>query len=138
VATEKSWMVEASQVALQSIRYYTNAASIASQRLADLSVDLMRQSNNFNDFRLNRSLQDITEAAKYVDVAIKHQESANEKLAAALRVTTRAMEQLTNGAKATDDAALQLEQIVHQLTDVVGAAERVVSSADGSLVDPMN
>jgi methyl-accepting chemotaxis protein len=138
VATEQSWMVEASQVALQSIRYYTNAASIASQRLADLSVDLMRQSNNFNDFRLNRSLQDITEAAKYVDVAIKHQESANEKLAAALRVTTRAMEQLTNGAKATDDAALQLEQIVHQLTDVVGAAERVVSSADGSLVDPMN
>lgn len=121
VATEQSWMVEASQVALQSIRYYTNAASIAAQRLADLSVELTRQPNNFNDYRLNKSLKDISEAAKYVDLAVKHQESANEKLAAALRVTTRAMEQLTNGAKSTDEAAAQLEVIVRQLTDVVGA-----------------
>jgi methyl-accepting chemotaxis protein len=139
VATEQSWMVEASQIALQSIRYYTNAASVASQQLTDLSVDLMRQSNNFNDFRLNRSLQDITEAAKYVDLAIKHQESANEKLAAALRVTTRAMEQLTNGAKATDDAAAQLEHIVYQLTDVVGATERATaSSTDKPPAEPLN
>ncbi len=123
VATEQSWMVEASQVALQSIRYYTNAASIAAQRLADLSTELMRQSDNFDDFRLNKSLKNISEAARYVDLAVKHQESANEKLAAALRVTTRAMEQLTNGAKSTDDAAVQLEYIVRQLTDVVGTRE---------------
>ncbi len=130
VATEQSWMVEASQVALQSIRYYTNAASIAAQRLADLSTDLTRQPNNFNDFRLNKSLKDMAEAAKYVDLAIKHQESANEKLAAALRVTTRAMEQLTSGAKSTDDAAAQLEVIVRQLTEVVGAQDRSFSSND--------
>jgi hypothetical protein len=130
VATEQSWMVEASQVALQSIRYYTNAASIAAQRLTNLSVELARRPNNFQDFRLNQSLKEIAEAAKYVDLAVKHQESANEKLAAALRVTTRAMEQLTTGAKSTDEAALQLESIVRQLTDVVGAQGRVLSSDD--------
>jgi hypothetical protein len=54
---------------------------------------------------------------------VKHQESSNEKLAAALRVTTRAMEQLTHGAKSTDEAAAQLEGIVRQLTDVVGARD---------------
>ena len=128
VATEQSWMVEASQVALQSIRYYTNAASIAAQRLTNLSVELTRRPNNFQDFRLNQSLKEIAEAAKYVDLAVKHQESANEKLAAALRVTTRAMEQLTSGAKSTDEAAVQLESIVRQLTDVVGAQGRVLSS----------
>jgi hypothetical protein len=135
VATEQSWMVEASQVALQSIRYYTNAASIAAQRLAELSTELTRQSNNFNDFRLNKSLKDISAAARYVDLAVKHQESANEKLAAALRVTTRAMEQLTNGAKSTDEAAAQLEYIVHQLTDVVGARDGSVP-ADEPAVKP--
>jgi hypothetical protein len=75
-------------------------------------------------------LNDIAEAAKYVDLAIKHQESANEKLAAALRVTTRAMEQLTSGAKSTDDAAAQLEDIVRQLTEVVGGLDRDLSSND--------
>ena len=130
VATEQSWMVEASQVALQSIRYYTNAASIAAQRLTNLSVELTRRPNNFQDFRLNQSLKEIAEAAKYVDLAVKHQESANEKLAAALRVTTRAMEQLTSGAKSTDEAAAQLESIVRQLTDVVGAQGRSFSSDD--------
>jgi len=130
VATEQSWMVEASQVALQSIRYYTNAASIAAQRLANLSLELTQRPNNSQDFRLNQSLKEIAEAAKYVDLAVKHQESANEKLAAALRVTTRAMEQITSGAKSTDEAALQLEFIVRQLTDVVGAQGRVLSSDD--------
>jgi methyl-accepting chemotaxis protein len=130
VATEQSWMVEASQVALQSIRYYTNAASIAAQRLANLSLELTQRPNNSQDFRLNQSLKEIAEAAKYVDLAVKHQESANEKLAAALRVTTRAMEQITSGAKSTDEAALQLEFIVRQLTDVVGAQGRALSSDD--------
>jgi methyl-accepting chemotaxis protein len=133
VATEQSWMVEASQVALQSIRYYTNAASIAAQRLTNLSVELTRHPNNIQDFRLNQSLKEIAEAAKYVDLAVKHQESANEKLAAALRVTTRAMEQLTTGAKSTDEAAVQLESIVRQLTDVVGAQGRILSSEDRPL-----
>jgi methyl-accepting chemotaxis protein len=127
VATEQSWMVEASQVALQSIRYYTNAASIASERLVELSTELLRQPNHLNDGKLNKSLKEITAAAKYVDLAVKHQESSNEKLAAALRVTTRAMEQLTHGAKSTDEAAAQLEEIVRQLTDVVGARDNDLS-----------
>lgn len=134
VATEQSWMVEASQVALQSIRYYTNAASVAAQRLTGLSTELARRPNNFQDFRLNQSLKEIAEAAKYVDLAVKHQESANEKLAAALRVTTRAMEQLTSGAKSTDEAAAQLEIIVRQLTEVVGTQGRDFSS-DAQPVD---
>jgi hypothetical protein len=73
---------------------------------------------------LNKSLRNMAEAAKYINLAIQHQKNANEKLAAALRVTTRASDQLTKGAKSTDEAATELEDIVQQLMSVVGAKEQ--------------
>lgn len=123
VATEQSWMVEASEAALQSIKYYTNAASVATQRLATLNKELTQKSNKLDESKLKQSLQDMAEATKYIDLAIKHQQSANEKMAAALRVTTRATEQLTNGARSTDGAATELENIVQQLTAVIGVKD---------------
>ncbi len=72
---------------------------------------------------LDRSLKDIAEAARYIQLAVQHQKSANEKLAAALRVTTRASDQLTQGAMSTDEAAAELENIVQQLMAVIGTRE---------------
>jgi methyl-accepting chemotaxis protein len=123
VATEQSWMVEASQAALQSIKYYSDAASTAARHLAALSQGLTQKTNNLHTARLQQSQQDMAETIKYIDQAIKHQQDANEKLAAALRVTTRAMEQLTNGARSTDDAATELEKIVQQLIAVTGVKD---------------
>ena len=120
VATEQSWMVEASQVAQESVKYYTKATSIAAQRIHSIGSELTQNPRNFDAYRLQRSLQEMVEAAAYIERAIHHQESMNEKLATALRVTTQATEQLTKGAKSTDDAATQLEHIVGQLTAVVG------------------
>src|SRR5581483_7572950 len=80
VATEQSWMVEASEAALQSIKYYTNAASVATQRLTTLNKELTQKSNKLDEAKLKQSLQDMAEATKYIDLAIKHQQSANEKM----------------------------------------------------------
>lgn len=121
VATEQSWMVEASQAAQQTIKYYTNAASIATQQLSILSAQAAQKPATTDE--LNRSLRDMLEAAQYIHLAIEHQKNANEKLAAALRVTTRASDQLTKGAKSTDTAATELESIVQQLMTVIGAKE---------------
>jgi methyl-accepting chemotaxis protein len=120
VATEQSWMVEASQVAQESVKYYTKAASIAARRIHTIGTELTKNPRSFDAFKLQRSLQEMVEAAEYIERAIHHQENMNEKLATALRVTTQATEQLTKGAKSTDDAATQLEYIVGQLTAVVG------------------
>jgi methyl-accepting chemotaxis protein len=119
VASEQSWMVEAAQTALQSVKYYTNASSVAVQSLSNICMTL--QQRGYNDpAMINRAMSEIIEATRYIDNAIKHQESANEKLASAIRVTTQATNQLTNGARSTDDAATQLEQVVRQLVGVVG------------------
>jgi len=123
VATEQVWMVEASQIALQSIKYYTYAASIAAQRLSTITKEIAQESHGLQANRMQKALSEMAEAAVYIDLAVKHQDNANEKLAAALRVTTRATEQLTHGARSTDDAATQLEYIVRQLMNVVGEEE---------------
>ncbi|MBO0782047.1 MAG: cache domain-containing protein, partial [Ktedonobacteraceae bacterium] len=120
VATEQSWMVEASQVALESVKYYTNATGVAARRIHSIGTELTRNSRDFDAIRFNRALQEMVESASYIERAIKHQETMNEKLATALRVTTQATDQLTRGAKSTDEAAVQMEQIVGQLTAVVG------------------
>jgi hypothetical protein len=120
VATEQLWMVEALQVALESVKYYTNAASIASERIHIIGTELRQYPNHFDAYKANKALQEMVEGAKYIDQAIKHQETMNQKLASVLRVTTQATDQLTAGAKSTDEAASELENIVDQLTSVVG------------------
>jgi len=120
VAAEQTWMVEASQVALKSVQYYTNASSLAAERINTLSTDLSRDIHYLDKNKLQQALREMKEAATYIERAIKHQETMNEKLATSLRVTTQATEQLTRGASATNDAATQMEYIVGQLTSVVG------------------
>jgi methyl-accepting chemotaxis protein len=120
IATEQSWMVEASQVALKSVQYYTNATSVAAKQISTLSNELTRDIQYLDKNKLQQSLKEMAEAASYIERAIKHQESMNEKLSTSLRVTTQATEQLTRGASSTNDAAAQMEYIVGQLTSVVG------------------
>lgn len=120
IATEQSWMVEASQMALESIKYYTNAMHVAGQRLAMVSADLRQTAGRSDPARFQRVLNEVAAAAAYIERAAQHQNLANEKLASAIRVTTQAATQLTNGANSTDEAAAQLEQIVQQLMAVVG------------------
>ncbi len=120
VATEQSWMVEASQVALKSVQYYTNATAVAAKRINTLSSDLSQNIQYLDKNKLQQALKEMSEAATYIERAIKHQETMNEKLATSLRVTTQATEQLTRGASSTNDAAAQMEYIVGQLTSVVG------------------
>jgi len=126
IATEQTWMIEGIQLALESVKYYTNAASVASRKIRVMSIELRQHPNNFDAYRANRVLQEMMGIAEYIERAIKHQEMMNEKLAIALRVTTQTTEQLTGGAKSTDDAALQLEYIVNQLTAVVGEEESIL------------
>jgi len=126
IATEQTWMIEGIQLALESVKYYTNAASVASRKIRVMSIELRQHPNNFDAYRANRALQEMMGIAEYIERAIKHQEMMNEKLAIALRVTTQTTEQLTGGAKSTDDAALQLEYIVNQLTAVVGEEESIL------------
>ncbi len=120
IATEQSWMIEALQVALKSVQYYTNATSVATKRISSLSADLSRDIQYLDKNKLQQGLNEMSEAASYIERAIKHQETMNEKLATSLRVTTQATEQLTKGASSTNEAAAQMEYIVGQLTSVVG------------------
>jgi methyl-accepting chemotaxis protein len=120
VAAEQTWMVEASQVALKSVQYYTNATSVAAKRINTLSNDLVRDINYLDKEKLQQALHEMIEAAAYIERSVKHQETMNDRLATSLRVTTQATEQLTRGATSTNEAASQMEYIVEQLTSVVG------------------
>ncbi|MBV9615377.1 MAG: cache domain-containing protein [Ktedonobacteraceae bacterium] len=120
VATQQSWMVEASQTAMKSTNYYTNAIHTVTQRLSVICNGLTQRTNDFMDPGLKRALREVAAGVAYIERANEYQESANQKLTTALRVTAQAAEQLANGAKSTDEAAAQLEQVVRQLTAVVG------------------
>lgn len=120
VATEQTWMVEASQVALKSVQYYTNATSVAAQRIKSLSNELARDIDYLSKEKLQYTLREMIDAAGYIERSVQHQKTMNDRLATSLRVTTQATEQLTRGANSTNEAAGQMEYIVEQLTSVVG------------------
>jgi hypothetical protein len=122
VATEQTWMVEASQMAMKSVKYYTYAVRKVSRRLVFLCTDLKEDPTHFDRARLANVLTEMTKMAEYIEMAMKYQEQANEKLMSSIHMTTQTATQLTRDAKSTDETAAQLEQIVQQLTRVVGTS----------------
>jgi hypothetical protein len=126
VATEQTWMVEASQMAMKSVKYYTFAVRKASRRLAFLCKDLREDPRHFDQARLANVLAEMAQMTEYIEQAMNFQEQANEKLVSSIHMTTQTATQLTRDAKSTDETAAQLEQIVKQLTRVVGTSNTPV------------
>ncbi len=120
VAVEQTWMVEASQAGLKSVKYYTKAIHKASQRLTFLCSEISTRPEHFDQARLAATFTEMARIAAYIEFALKYQGQANEALSAAIRVTTQSAIQLTRDAKSTDETAAQLEEIVQELMGVVG------------------
>jgi methyl-accepting chemotaxis protein len=59
-------------------------------------------------------------AGQYIERASRLQDSSNQKLSTAIKVTEQVTEQLAAGATAATATAEQLEQVVNQLRQVVG------------------
>lgn len=119
-ATEQKWVVDSSQVGLQSVQYYTNATSIAARRLSDIGQGLIQNRDYQNVESMRQVVSQMISAAQYIEKAAHYQTSSNQKLATAIKVTTQVNEQLAEGAISASDAASQLEQVVSELRQVVG------------------
>ena len=120
IVQEQSWMVEASRLGLQSVRYYTHANSVAAAKLQEICNELLNGSGYLDAAQVRLAIKDLLEGANYIKQATQYQNDTNEKLAAALRVTTQVTDQLTVGAKSAEEAAIQLEGVVDQLRTLVG------------------
>ncbi|HLZ59272.1 MAG TPA: cache domain-containing protein [Ktedonosporobacter sp.] len=120
VVKQQEWMVEAANVALESVRYYTKANSVATERLNTIGIGLRQNWSHLSTENVNQALQEMLETTAYLAKAIKHQHTSNEKLATAMRVTTQATEQLSAGVRSADEAASQLENAVNQLRSLLG------------------
>ncbi|HTK11818.1 MAG TPA: cache domain-containing protein [Ktedonobacteraceae bacterium] len=119
-AAEQIWVVDSSQVGLQSIQYYTEAIAIAAHSLSEISLTLTRQWNQLDIVRIHQALERIVLAAHYIENAAGYQRNSNVKLETALKVATQVTEQLATGATSATQAAMQLEDVVDRLRSVVG------------------
>ncbi len=119
-ATEQTWVVDSSQVGVQSVQYYTNATSSAAHQMNQMGTELERRWHELDIQTVRQALGQMITAAQYIEKAAEHQTSSNQKLATAIKVTTQVTEQLAMGATSAADAATQLEDVVGQLEDVVG------------------
>ncbi len=120
-ATEQQWMIESSQVGLQSLQYYTNATGVAARRLNNVGLQLLQQEQYLDPHsQVKQNLKEVTATAVYIQNAAAHQDASSKDLATAIRVTTQVAEQLATGAESAASASLQLEQVVEQLREIVG------------------
>ena len=119
-ASEQTWVVDSSQVGLQSVQYYTNATSIAARRLSEIGQGLIRDWNYHNVESMRQVVVQMIVAAQYIEKAAHYQTASNQKLATAIKVTNQVNEQLADGAISASDASSQLEQVVSELRQVVG------------------
>ncbi len=119
-ATEQQWIVESSQVGLQSVQYYAEASGLAARRLDEIGRDFTRDLNQLDAVRTQHRLNEIISTANYLEKAASHQERSSKSLSAAIRVTTQITEQLVSGATSASEASKQLENVISQLRHVVG------------------
>lgn len=121
MATEQQWMIEASQMGVQSLQYYTSATTLASHRLHDVGGQLLQQEHFLDPkSRVTQNLKDITSTAAYIHHAAAHQVESSKSIETAMRVTTQVAAQLATGAHSATDASFQLEQVLEQLRNIVG------------------
>ena len=119
-ASEQMWVVDSSQVGLQSIQYYTDATKVAARQLHDIGTGL---AHNWYDVDTQVALQQLERAiaaAQYIEQAAQYQGTSNQKLATALKVAIQVTEQLAAGATSATNEATQLEHVVEELRYVVG------------------
>lgn len=119
-ASEQVWVVDSSQVGLQSIQYYTDAAIIATSNLQDITARLQQQWEMIPPQQTEQALLTVNKASEYLENAMQLQNASNQKLATALKVATQVTEQFNLGATSATKAAEQLEEVVQDLRSVVG------------------
>ena len=119
-ASEQIWVVDSSQVGLQSVQYYTEANKIASYRLIETVKELAQNWHYANQQQIEQAFDRIVQAARYIGNASDYQDASNQKLATALKVANQVTEQLHTGATSATEAATQLENVVQELRAVVG------------------
>ncbi len=119
-ASEQIWVVDSSQVGLQSVQYYTEANKLASHRLIEAAKELAQNWQYADQQQVELALERIIKAARYISNASSYQDASNHKLATALKVATQVTEQLHSGATSATEAATQLERVVLELRGVVG------------------
>ncbi len=119
-ASEQMWVVDSSQVGLQSVQYYTDATRVAARQLNDINTELSQNWYQIDEKRVQQHLEQATTAAQYIENAAQYQGTSTQKLATALKVATQVTEQLATGATSAADAATQLERVVEELRYVVG------------------
>ena len=119
-ASEQIWVVDSSQVGLQSVQYYTEANKIASYRLIETVKELAQHWQYANRQQIEQAFERIVQSARYIGNASDYQDASNQKLATALKVAIQVTEQLHTGATSATEAATQLERVVQELRAVVG------------------
>jgi hypothetical protein len=119
-ASEQMWVVDSSQVGLQSVQYYTEATAVAAQQLRKIGTHLGQNWEKMRNQEIYTELNRMIDAAKYIEDATSYQESSTQKLSTALKVATQVTEQLVAGTTSATDAAAQLERVVERLREVVG------------------
>ncbi len=119
-AKEQMWVVDSSQVGLQSVQYYTDASRVAAHQLSEMSGELAQHWYQIDPQTAKGILEQMSQTAQYIENATHYQDTSNQKLATAIKVTSQVTEQLATGATSAGDAANQLERVVNQLRNVVG------------------
>jgi methyl-accepting chemotaxis protein len=119
-ASEQMWVVDSSQVGLQSVQYYTEATRYAATQLHTIGNELIQNWHMLNEQAARQRIERIMAAAQYIENATEYQAASTQKLSTALKVATQVTEQLAQGATSATDAANQLEQVVKRLRHVVG------------------
>ncbi|HLZ60161.1 MAG TPA: cache domain-containing protein [Ktedonosporobacter sp.] len=119
-ATQQTWVVDSSQTGLKSVQYYTNAASLAVQRLNETGMQLVQHWDRVDPAMGKQAMTQVVTDARYLDKALQYQIASNQKLESAIKVTVSVNDQLASGARSATDAASQLEEVVDELRQVVG------------------
>lgn len=119
-ASEQMWVVDSSQVGLQSVQYYTDATKAAARQLHGIGTELAHNWYTVNAQVALQHLERAIAAAQYIEQAAQYQGTSNQKLATALKVATQVTEQLAAGATSATNAATELEHVVEELRYVVG------------------
>ena len=119
-AKEQKWIVDSARKGVELMQYYAKASKVAANKLDTIGKGLVQNQEKIDPFHMRQRLAEIVATAGYIENAASFQEHSSRDVSTAVRITTQVTEQLLAGATSASDAAVQLEEVIKQLREVVG------------------
>ncbi len=129
-STQQVWAINAINQALQSLAETATDISRRTDQLAQMGNQVLQRRTEISPTQVDSIIAYITRSVRDISVASSQQSATYQRMTGAMQAVMEVAEQVAGDSQQTSENADRLEQVVHQLNQLVGVRGRAMPAAN--------